>query len=81
MAWARASTMPFSFSEGLVPVWVGGWVGGGVGWEEENEAVRTRCCMLGDGWVGGWVGGWVREERASYLLKKEEEEEEEEDDA
>ena len=23
---------------------------------EENEAVRTRCWMIGV-WVGGWVGG------------------------
>ena len=35
--------------------WVGGWVGGGwVGWVEEDEAVRMRCCMS---YMGGWVGG------------------------
>ena len=33
------------------------------GWVEEEEAVRTRCCMHGFcGWVGGWVGGWVEED-------------------
>ena len=41
-----------------------------MGWVEEEEAVRMRCCgLLGGGWVGGWresrqfvngwVGGWV----------------------
>ena len=36
---------------------MGGWVGGWVGWVEENEAVRMRCWTWGV-WVGGWVGGW-----------------------
>ena len=30
-----------------------GWVGGWVGWVEEEQAVGMRCCGLG---VGGWVG-------------------------
>ena len=51
---------------------MGGWVGGWVGWVEEEQAVRLRCWELGVGrWVGkeeedftstsvgGWVGGWV----------------------
>ena len=50
---------------------VGRWVGGWVGWVEENEAVRMSCCgAIGGcgGWVcvggrgerrGRWVGGWV----------------------
>ena len=29
---------------------LGGWVGVWVGWVEENEAVRMRCCELGVGW-------------------------------
>ena len=31
-----------------------GWVGGWVGWIEENEAVRMSYWTLGVGWVGGW---------------------------
>ena len=31
-----------------------GWVGRWVGWIEENETVRIRCCTS---WMGGWVGG------------------------
>ena len=34
-----------------------GWVGGWVGWVEENEVVRMSYCGLLLGWVGGWVGG------------------------
>ena len=30
------------------------WVGGWVGWMEENEAVRMSCCGL---WMDRWVGG------------------------
>ena len=36
-----------------------GWVGGWVGWGEENKAVRMRC---GTVWEGGWVG-WGEEKR------------------
>ena len=61
---------------GEVGGWVGGWVG--LGWVEEDEAVRMSCCELGvrvGGWVdgggvnevGGWVGGWVGE--GTYLAK------------
>ena len=39
--------LPLLFSS----CWVGGWVG--YGKVEENEAVRMRCCGLGE---GGWVG-------------------------
>ena len=36
-------------------------MGGWVGWVEEDEEVRMRCCGLGlGGWVGGWVGGLGR---------------------
>ena len=45
------------------------WVGGWVGWVEENEAVGMSYCKGGlggvdwvgglGGWVGGWVGRWV----------------------
>ena len=38
------------------PLCLFGWVGGWVGWVEENEAVRMSYCELGI-WVGGWVGG------------------------
>ena len=37
---------------------LGGWVGGWVGWVEEEQVVGMRCCgLLRGGWVGGWVGG------------------------
>ena len=33
---------------------MGGWVGGWVGWVEEEDAVRVSYCGFGmDGWVGG----------------------------
>ena len=35
-------------------MFVFGWVGGWVGWEEEKTAVGMSYCKLG---VGGWVGG------------------------
>ena len=38
----------------LVGVCSCGWVGGWMGWIEENEAVRMSCCELGVGWAGGW---------------------------
>ena len=40
--------LPEAAEEGLGG-WVGGWV---MGYVEENEAVRMRCCGLGE---GGWV--------------------------
>ena len=38
------------------------WVGGWVGWIEENEAVGMSYCKLGVRWVGGWVTHLVLEE-------------------
>ena len=36
----------------LEDLFEGKWVGGWVGWVEENEAVGIRCCgLLGGGWV------------------------------
>ena len=47
-------------TEGLLGGWVGGWVVEFLSifslWArkvEKEEAVRTRCCKLGVGWVGG----------------------------
>ena len=46
---------------GQILSWVGGWVG----WVEEEQAVRMRYCML---WVGGWVGGWEGRRTRSHFL-------------
>ena len=51
----------FEFGVGLCCL--GGRVSGLVGWEEEEAAVRMRCCaLLGGGWVGRSVG-WNRKGR------------------
>ncbi len=54
-------------TEGLLFGCLNKWVGGWVGWVEEIEAVRLRCCDGGEGWVSGWGGG---DGDAAYLERR-----------
>ena len=57
--WRTTSSRGRERTSGGENLWMGGWVG----WVEENEAVGMSYCELGVRWVGGkqgvGMGGWV----------------------